>query len=202
MTPIIRAENLFVNTQDGRPLINDLSFSLQPGKSLLLHGPNGTGKTTLLRALLKLHPLQSGQVHLSIDSKDIGFLPQLGNVRLFLPLLVEDVLRFYDPNGDAIARTLSLGLLREEELKRPWNSSSGGERQKALICRALISQPKLLALDEPLNHLDSSSRRACLSLLQRYLDGEFGDKGSLILISHEFSLETLRIDATLDLGAD
>ena len=147
-----------------------VNATLHAGDLLLIEGPNGSGKTTLVRALLERSGL-TGFV----------YLPQMGNVRFFLPLSVADVIRLVVPATDE--QILEIGLLGSSSLSRPWNTASGGERQKALLTRLFLRQERILVLDEPFNHLDRKSRVQAVRLIARArVDGR-----AVILITHEQS---------------
>jgi zinc/manganese transport system ATP-binding protein len=159
-----------------RSVLDDVSFMVGAGEFTGLIGSNGAGKTTLFRAILGLQPLSAGSV--SVGGGSIGYVPQkflldpdmplrgrdlvglgLDGHRLGLPLggrnrrrLVDEMLEAVDAAGFADRR---VGLL------------SGGEQQRILIAHALISNPALLLLDEPLANLDLRSAQEVVSLLAR-----------------------------------
>lgn len=150
----VSADRLAYGTPDGRRLAENLSFEVPAGHLGLVRGPNGCGKSTLLRVLLGLHPIVSGRV--SVDGRT-AFLPQLENSELHLPFRLGDL--------------ASAGaLLDPSQLSLGWNTASGGERKRALLTRALAKNPKVLLLDEPMNHLDEKSRIAVLDVLRHTLD--------------------------------
>lgn len=178
MEPLLELENVETWTPDGLPLSSALSLQLRPGEVLAIQGPNGAGKTTLLRTLLGLHRHHRGQVHTSLRAEEIAYLPQLGNVRFFLPLTLHDVITM---NGSySIERITAVGLLEPAILDRPWNGASGGERQRALLTRLFLAGAKLLVLDEPYNHLDAKTRAPLRDRLER----EVARGAALIVISH------------------
>jgi len=157
----------------GRTIGRDVSFSLPAGESMCVLGPNGGGKTTLFRTVLGLLEKKSGTIELnghSIDSlsrRDIarlvGYVPQ-GHSAYFAFTLREFVLMgrsarvgaFSSPGkadralAERALESLGIGALAE----RPVTEVSGGERQLALVARALAQEPKILVMDEPTASLD------------------------------------------------
>lgn len=179
---MITAKQLTLKTPNGRTLLKGLNFSLKSGETLFIRGPNGIGKSTLLRACLGETDVIDGQLVRSIALKDVAFLPQLQNTELHLPFTLQEVL-LTELRRTNIEQCQDLGgLLSTEALARAWNNASGGERQKTLLLRAVLQRKKLLILDEPMNHLDSLARRQAAATLSAYTDA--GDK-SLIIVSHE-----------------
>ena len=169
----------------GRTIGRDVSFSLAAGESMCVLGPNGGGKTTLFRTILGLLPVKSGEVRLNerplylLDRADIaraaGYVPQ-GHSAYFAFTLLEFVLMgrsarvgaFSSPGraDRAVAeRALeSLGIAALAD--RPVTEVSGGERQLALVARALAQEPKLLVMDEPTASLDFGNQ---VRVLERIL---------------------------------
>ncbi|HXJ10565.1 MAG TPA: ABC transporter ATP-binding protein [Burkholderiales bacterium] len=169
----------------GRTIGRDVSFSLAAGESMCVLGPNGGGKTTLFRTILGLLPVKSGEVRLNerplylLDRADIaraaGYVPQ-GHSAYFAFTLLEFVLMgrsarvgaFSSPGraDRAVAeRALeSLGIAALAD--KPVTEVSGGERQLALVARALAQEPKLLVMDEPTASLDFGNQ---VRVLERIL---------------------------------
>jgi iron complex transport system ATP-binding protein len=163
-----------------------VSFALAPGEVLCLLGPNGGGKSTLLRTVLGLLPALAGAVKLDGEdtvrwspqrrARAFGYVPQTGAGQ-FSFTVAEMVLMgraahhsaFAAPSAadraiaDAALATLGITALAE----RDWLKISGGERQSALIARALAQQPQLLVLDEPTANLDFGNQVRVLAELRR-----------------------------------
>lgn len=202
---LLSVENLQVRTPEGRELASGVSFALPPGKCVVISGPNGSGKSTLLKSLLGLAPVKVGCVRYSIDMSEVGYLPQFGNMRFHLPLTLGDLLDHspFVSQGSVSQGTdqaIQEGLISPDLLRRSWNTASGGERQRTLITRALLRKPRVLALDEPLNHLDPDSRRICLRLLSDFLKGANGVANSIVMISHEDRLGDFPVHREIRLG--
>ena len=169
----------------GRTIGRDVSFSLAAGESMCVLGPNGGGKTTLFRTILGLLPVKSGEVRLNerplhlLDRAEIaraaGYVPQ-GHSAYFAFTLLEFVLMgrsarvgaFSSPGkADRAVAERALESLGIAALAgRPVTEVSGGERQLALVARALAQEPKLLVMDEPTASLDFGNQ---VRVLERIL---------------------------------
>lgn len=167
--------------------IRNVSFSLAAGSFLGVIGPNGGGKTTLLKAILSLVPLESGTIEVNV--KPVSYVPQYATMSHEFPITVEEV----------VASALEAGSLRAfrktrkreatpflEEVglahlsRRLVGELSGGEFQRMLIARSLAARPALLLLDEPTANVDASSRKEVKKLLER-----LHERGmTIILVTH------------------
>lgn len=177
---LLSIRDLSFETPRGVPLGRNLTFDLREGEVCLISGPNGSGKSTLLKVLLGLLPAKAGERSLSIPESQIHYLPQLENMEFHLPLTLGDVLDVAgNPPWSAIE---SLRLLEKRHAGLAWNTASGGERKRTLLTRALLTHPKLLVLDEPMNHLDGESRKAVIASLERFVSEP--TKGGIVLVSH------------------
>ena len=153
-----------------RLVLKQVNLAVRKRDFLVITGANGGGKTTLLRLLLKLLKPTDGSVKYydegrEIDSLHIGYLPQKNMIDARFPISVEEVVAsgLYSSSAHTpsiekksqIAQVLSqLGL--EKFARRPIGELSGGELQRTLLARAIISQPQLLVLDEPLSYIDEA----------------------------------------------
>lgn len=169
---------------DGEEIFSDISFSIGKGDVLCILGPNGTGKTTLIKCLNGLHEVNSGEIlvngknikKLSFKeiSKHIGYIPQ-SHVPSF-PFKVFDVvlmgrapyLNLTDsPKEEDIKiaeeslKTLGIEYLKDKE----YTNLSGGERQLVFLARVLCQKPDLLILDEPTSHLDFGNQIKLLEII-------------------------------------
>ena len=165
----------------GRPLLTGISLSIGRGEYWGVFGPNGGGKTTLVKTLLGALPPLAGRVHRAAGTR-VGYVPQLSSVLESLPLSVRQVvelggldLKGLGPASEALAR---VGL---SDLERaPFGGLSGGQRQRVMVARALHRRPDVLVLDEPTNGVDLVTRHALMHLL-RDLNGE---GMTILLITH------------------
>ncbi|QXX81207.1 ABC transporter ATP-binding protein [Providencia sp. R33] len=155
-----------------RQLFTDLSFRQPKGSIGAILGPNGRGKTTLLRLLLGLQKGSKGQVSLNAP---VAYVPQLSgslfhySVRTMVSLGRIRHLPWYaspsKKDQQIVAQCLDyLGLNRFAD--QPFNRLSGGEKQMVMIARALASEPQILVLDEPTSALDLANQDNVLSVLQ------------------------------------
>jgi ABC-type Mn2+/Zn2+ transport system ATPase subunit len=191
---VIRATKLALG-YDRRPVLQDVDLEVRREQFWFFVGPNGTGKSTLLRALLRqMRPLR-GALWLSPElaaPEKIGFVPQRCDLNRALPTTVREFVRLglvgircsaTDGRDRLTAALAELGLGGMEG--RSYWSLSGGQRQRALLARALIRQPTLLILDEPTNGLDLASEQAVLRFLQ-HLNRE--RHRTILFVTHELSL--------------
>jgi zinc transport system ATP-binding protein len=178
------------------PVLEDVSLEIHSSDFVALIGPNGGGKTTLLRIVLGLLRPDSGRVEVFGDSpanvrQRIGYVPQLARFDADFPATVREVVltgrigharlgrRYSEADRDAAEKALAeVELL--ELAKRPVGKLSGGERQRTLVARALATGPDLLLLDEPTASIDSRIERSFYELLAR-----LNQRIPIVLVSHD-----------------
>jgi len=198
---LLKLDSLTYSAPDGRLLARGVMATLRAGETLVVRGPNGAGKTTLLRVILGRTAPAAGRVDLQVGPADVRYLPQLANADFHLPMTLADVVRVSSRGGYDERAALELGLLEARHLRLAWNTASGGERQKTLLTSALLQNPSLLVLDEPMNHLDDQGRRLVRELLGDFVAG--GARRATVLVSHdaldEVGAKPLRAQS-LDLG--
>ena len=166
---LLTATDLSYQAPNGRQLASGLSFTVEAGEVLRIAGPNGAGKTTLLKALIGKHPLFGGTIALDVPKGAVSYLPQMQQGAFHLPLTLGDVLAIARPGPFDAADALAWGLLNPAHLMLAWNTASGGEKRRALMTRALLGAPRLLILDEPLNHLDRDTREQVSNVIERFV---------------------------------
>jgi zinc transport system ATP-binding protein len=193
--PIIQIRDLSFS-YDGPPVLEGVNLEIARGDFASIIGPNGGGKTTLLKLILGLLPAQTGTVRVlgqppSIARGRIGYMPQHVQLDASFPVTAGDVVltgrlaRRY-PAGpfrraDRAAAEQALGAVGIRELRdRPFFALSGGQRQRVLIARALVGGPELLLLDEPTASLDPRVQDDLYELL-RQLNREM----TVIIVSHD-----------------
>jgi len=192
----------------GEPVLRSLSFRVRPGELLGVIGPNGGGKTTLLRSLLGLVPGNRGQVllhgqRLGSHRQRLAYVPQQAQVDWDYPLTVAELVamgaapraawwRRTDATLPArLARALSAVDLTPLATT-PVSQLSGGQRQRAMLARALMADAALVLLDEPFAGVDLASQ----ALIWRVLEDLQREHKSLLLVHHELS-EIMRADRLL-----
>jgi len=179
-----------------RHLLQQVDLKVGWGEILTIIGPNGAGKTTLLRVALGLMPPTSGRVfrHPGIT---IGYMPQRLHIDPTLPLTVQ---RFLAMAGKELAEK-SLPLLKEVGAPHVLGSSmqnlSGGELQRVLLARALIRNPDLLVLDEPVQGVDVHGQVELYQLITRIRN----ERGcTVLMVSHDLHLVMAATDRVLCLN--
>ncbi len=176
-SPNVICDNMTVKIEQNQ-LLSNLNLHVEPGCWLGIVGPNGGGKSTLLKALLGLVPHQGV---ISFDWQrgkigSIGYVPQLAPFDATLPITVLDYLRIvaedwpvwlrYQRN-QKISQTMAKFTISNFANKRIGTLSTG-ERQRVLLCGALINEPDILILDEPLAGVDKQGHQLILDILSDY----------------------------------
>ncbi|WP_415060014.1 type I secretion system permease/ATPase [Congregibacter sp.] len=186
-TGLLRAEGLtYVHPKQDQPVLQGINLELQPGESLGLIGPTGSGKTTLARCLLGVIPPRLGSVRLdgislpewSAEDRGqyIGYLPQ--DLELFPGTVAENIGRFAGEGSDeAVVKAAQLAGAHEMILQLPMAyetpvgprgvTLSGGQRQRIALARAMFGNVRLVVLDEPNANQDRVGEEALLSALRR-----------------------------------
>ncbi len=160
-----------------RPVLENLTLTLEPGKPLCVTGPSGCGKTTLLRLVLGLEKPDAGEVRWSSEKPRFGAMFQ--EDRLFDSLDAVENLRLASGERDRGALEAALrALLPEDALHRPVSALSGGQRRRVALVRALRPGGELVVLDEPFTGLDAAAAARAGDFLLR----ELGDRPLLLAL--------------------
>ena len=211
INPIIECKNLSY-VLEGNVIIDDFSFHIEPGQFVGVIGPNGGGKTTLIRLITGLLTPTSGTIQVFGHSptspsarRQLSYVAQRGGtIDSQFPATVEEVIRS-GYAGRSTIRSLwkkldqpiekVLALMEIESLKHHTLARlSGGQRQRVLIARALVSNPSLLILDEPTDGLDPETREGLYTTL-RTLKKE--KNVTILFISHDVHAVAREADAAI-----
>jgi len=165
---------------------NDISFTLGDGEVMSILGPNGCGKTTLLKCINGLFRIQGGNI--TVNNRDLSHLPRNDVAKEigYIPQLHQPAFPFTVLDVVLVGRAPYLGMLESPKAKdieiavqaidkmgithlidKPYTQISGGERQLVIFARVLAQQPSLLLLDEPTSHLDFGNQARLLELIQK-----------------------------------
>ena len=205
LSPVIQVENAAV-ALGGRTIWQDVQLSVQPGEFLAILGPNGAGKSTLLKAILGLIPLSHGAISVlghaaQRGNSAVGYVPQRrhfeadvrvrgrsivrlgldgGNWGLPLPFIQRGKAREAGRRVQQAIDLVGAGAYAD----RPIGELSGGEQQRLLIAQALVTRPRILALDEPLDSLDLRNQQGVAGVI-RQISRE--TEAAVLLVAHDIN---------------
>ena len=194
-TEVIKIKDVWVQ-YNGVPVLEGVSLSVERGDFLGVIGPNGGGKTTLLKVILGLITQQRGKVSIlgrtpARSRKDIGYVPQHNLFDRDFPINVWDVVllgrygktglfRRYDESDKTTAQQALKTVDMLDFKNRQIGQLSGGEQQRVFIARALVNEPKLLLLDEPTASVDATMQTEFYELLNG-----LKQQMTIIMVSHD-----------------
>ena len=195
MVPLIDIRHLTVG-YDENIILTDVSMTIHDSDFIGVIGPNGGGKTTLLKAILGLLKPLKGEVvfHDCMTEGNhhrIGYLPQINNIDRKFPISVSEVVKSglmskkriikrYEKKDLEFAGELMNQMGIYEIRNKAIGELSGGQIQRALLCRALVNQPKLLVLDEPNTYVDNRFEKELYEKLRK-----LNEKIAILLVSHD-----------------
>ena len=190
---LINIKNLFFKYQKTEVLEN-VNLTIKDDDFLAIIGPNGGGKSTLLKLILGLLPLQSGTIEKNIENNQVGYVPQNTNLNIDFPITALEVVlmghisskkRLFGYSKDEIS--CALESLTQVGMKDFANKKigdlSGGQRQRVFIARALCSNPKIMLLDEPTASIDVKGQQEIYELLR-----ELNKTICIVVVSHDLSI--------------
>ena len=198
---------------DGAPVLEHVSFRIRHADFACIVGPNGGGKTTLLKLMLGLVEPDTGRVEVlgtppEVARERIGYMPQHAIFDATFPVTVIDVVLMgrlrktrpfgpYSREDKRVARRVmdevDIGNLAD----RPFSALSGGQRQRALIARAMACEPEMLFLDEPTASLDVAAEQEFYDLLRR-----LNERMTLLVVSHDLSFVSSHVRTVICVGVE
>ena len=197
MTPIIKIEHLSA-AYDGKQVLNDINLTVYQDDYLGIIGPNGGGKTTLMRLILGLKKPTEGKIRFFKDAQEVkeitmGYLPQYNDLDKQFPISVYEVVlsglskskglfsRYSKAQHQQVTDTLE--RMQLIELKdRHIGALSGGQLQRVLLARAIVSKPDVLILDEPNTYIDRRFQKQMYEMLE-----QINKECAIIIVSHDIA---------------
>ena len=211
--PQIICENASLGYEN-RPIVKDLTFTVNPGDYLCILGENGSGKSTLMKTILNLTPPLAGSIRMEdLKSTEIGYLPQQTQVQRDFPASVQEIVLsgfqgrcglrpFYTKAEKAVASENLERMGMAQFARKCYRDLSGGQQQRVLLARALCATRKCLLLDEPVSGLDPKATAQMYEII-----AELHREGiTIIMISHDmnaaldYATHVLHIGQTLFFG--
>lgn len=195
MTSLISLQNINVNFGE-RQILTAISLDLHAGRILTLIGPNGAGKSTLVRVVLGLIPASHGQIQRQPGLR-IGYVPQKLHLDPTLPLSANRFMRLRHRARDNDILSALQRVNASHLAHCAMQKLSGGETQRVLLAYALLNQPQLLVLDEPVQGVDITGQRVLYDLIDQ-LRHEL--KCAVLMVSHDLHLVMAKTDEVLCLN--
>lgn len=180
----------------GRQILDEIDFEVAKAEIVTVIGPNGSGKTSLVKLLLGLHQPDKGYVERCHQLR-IGYMPQKLIIDNALPLTVEGFLRLVAGVDESDRKKIIQQVEIEHLLDKPVQAISGGEFQHVLLARALLRKPDLLVLDEPAQGVDINGQQKLYQLISSIRD-EYGC--GVIMVSHDLNLVMAATDRVICLN--
>jgi zinc transport system ATP-binding protein len=184
---------------DEQTVLENIQLSVQERDFLAIIGPNGGGKSTLLKLILGIYEYEKGEIKVLGSSpkksfREIGYVPQNTNINIDFPIKVIEVVMMGHVDGKrpifgygkdeilcAMSALTQVGMAEFAQTKI--GSLSGGQRQRVMIARALCAHPQILILDEPTSSIDITGQREIYELLK-----ELNQYITIIVVSHDISV--------------
>ena len=197
MTAVIRIQAVSFGYVEGPKVLERVTLDVEPGEFLGLVGPNGGGKSTLLKLILGLLQPSAGAISIlgqppKVGRKQIGYVPQHAVFARDFPISVRDAVRLarlgrrtfgrYTPQDKQAAERALVEAEIVDLADRPVGTLSGGQLQRVLLARALASEPEILLLDEPTANIDLRVERDIFDLLKA-----LNARMTIVVVSHDIA---------------
>lgn len=208
MEEIVKFENVSFAYEAGRNVLEDISFELTEGEYACIVGPNGGGKTTLLKLMLGLIKPSSGTIKLFGGSVEeardkIGYVPQFSKHDPNFPVSVLDVVLMgclsknfwwgrYSRQQTEMAKEALERVGLKDFINCGFADLSGGQRQRAMIARAIMSEPRLLLLDEPTASVDVQGTEQFYAMF-----AELSKKFAIVMVSHDIGFVSSHVKTVI-----
>jgi len=208
--PVILLRNVSF-AYEAVPVLEDVSFAVAERQAVCMVGPNGGGKTTLMKLILGLLKPSRGEVRVFGQAPErarlrVGYMPQHVRHDPLFPVTVADIVLMGRLGGGGLRgllgwygrtdRQIALDALRQVNMealaRRPFAALSGGERQRVLIARALCCQPDLLLLDEPTANVDTLEEARLFDVLR-----ELNRRMTILVVSHDLGFVSSLVESVI-----
>lgn len=194
MKALVEAKSISVSV-GSRCLLQKVDLTLSAGEIVTVIGPNGAGKTTLVKVIVGLRKADTGTVSVKQGTR-IGYMPQRLHIDQNLPITVKRFLQLAGQSERAIELTLAeVGI--SHLLLSPMQAVSGGEMQRILLARALLRNPHLLVLDEPVQGVDIAGQSELYELISSIRDRR---QCGVLMVSHDLHLVMAQTDTVVCLN--
>lgn len=194
MKPLIELQELGFAYEKNQAILEHINLKVVENDFLAIIGPNGGGKSTLLKLILNLLTPSKGKVHLRVDKNLLGYVPQNTNLNVDFPITALEVVLM----GHIGAKRRVFGYTKEQKqcalnsleqvgmqayANTKIGNLSGGQRQRVFIARALCAHPKIILLDEPTASIDVKGQKEVYDLLKA-----LNQSITLVVVSHDISV--------------
>lgn len=195
MNKIIELKDITVGYDNNPPILKNVNLSVFEKDFLGIIGPNGGGKTTLLKTILGLKKPTEGSIIFfndgkKVDQLKIGYLPQVNQIDKRFPISIFEVIlsgisisgyfSSYSKEQKERAKKVAIQMGLEDKMKCPIGELSGGQLQRTLLGRAIVDNPELLILDEPNSYVDKKFESSFYKILE-----ELNKTTAIIMVSHD-----------------